>query len=107
MSSYDQLPGQLNLSVRGGDRLSAEIDFNPISLTGSTMAATISSLVGGNTLASMTTTLTDAAAGKVNVSLTGTQTVDLPRGTYRWDLTATDAASVRRSYLTGFVEVTR
>ena len=107
MSSYDQLPGQLNLSVRGGDRLSAEIDFNPISLTGYTMVATISSLVGGGTLASMATTLTDAAAGKVNVALTGTQTDGLARGTYRWDLTATDSSSARRSYLTGFVEVTR
>lgn len=107
MSSYDQLPGQLNLSVRGGDRLSAEIDFNPISLTGYTMVATISSLVGGSTLAAMSTTLTDAAAGKVNVSLTGTQTTALPRGTYRWDLTATDSSNARRSYLTGFVEVTR
>lgn len=107
MASYDQLPGQLNLSIRGGDRLSAEIDFNPISLTGYTMAATVSSLVGGGTIASMTTSFVDASAGKVNVSLTGVQTSGLPKGTYRLDLTATDSGSVRRSYLTGFIEVTR
>ena len=107
MASYEQLPGQLNLSLRGGDRLSTEIDFSPISLTGFTMSATITSLVGGQSVGTFATTLTDAAAGKINIALTGTQTGDLPHGTYRWDLTGVDAAAVRRSYLTGFLEVTR
>ncbi|NBU34571.1 hypothetical protein EB118_18295 [bacterium] len=105
MPSYDQVPGKLNLSFRAGDYVSTEIDFNPISLTGSTMSATISSLVGGGSVAAITTTLTNAAAGKVNISLTALQTLSLPRGTYRWDLTGLQAGNARQSYLTGFVEV--
>lgn len=106
MATYEQLPGELNLSFRRADEVSTEIDFSPISLTGFTMAATIVSLVSGGTVAAMTTTVTDAAAGKVNIALTDEQTAALPLGTYRWDLTADDGTA-RRTYLTGMVEVSR
>jgi hypothetical protein len=105
MAVYEQLPGRLDLALRGGDRLSTEIDFNPISLSGYTMVATLSSVAAGQTVTSITTTLNDAAAGKVTISLTNEQTAALARGTYRWDLTGTDSGGTRRSYLTGFVEV--
>lgn len=103
-ANYEQLPGELNLSFRRADEVSTEIDFNPISLTGYTMAATLVSLVGGGTVASITTTTVDAAAGRLNIGLTDEQTAALPVGTYRWNLTADDGQA-RRTYLTGMVEV--
>lgn len=104
MATYEQLPGELNLSFRRADEVSTEIDFNPISLTGFTMTATVLSLVSGATVAAMTTTLTNAAQGKVNIGLTDEQTGALALGTYRWHLTADDG-SAKRTYLTGMVEV--
>jgi len=104
MATYEQLPGDLGLSFRRGDEVSTEIDFNPISLTGFTMSATLISLVSGGSVASMSATLTNAAQGKVNVGLTDEQTSALQVGTYRWELTANDGTA-RRTYLTGFVEV--
>jgi hypothetical protein len=104
MANYEQLPGELNLAFRRGDEVSTEIDFSPISLTAYTMAASLVSLVSGGTVSSMTTTMVDAAAGRLNIGLTDEQTAALPIGTYRWDLTANDGTA-RRSYLTGVVEV--
>jgi hypothetical protein len=104
MANFEQLPGTLNLAFRRADEVSTEIDFSPISLTAYTMTATIASLVGGGTVASMTTTMVDAAAGRVNVGLTDEQTGSLPVGTYRWEMTANDGAA-RRTYLVGMVEV--
>ena len=104
MANYEQLPGELNLAFRRGDEVSTEIDFSPISLTGFTMTSTLVSLVSGGTVSSITTTMVDAAAGRLNIGLTDEQTAALPVGTYRWDLTANDGTA-RRSYLTGVVEV--
>lgn len=104
MANYEQLPGELNLSFRRGDQVSTEIDFTPISLTAYTMTASLVSLVSGGTVASITTTMVDAAAGRMNIGLTDEQTSVLALGTYRWNLTADDGMA-RRSYLTGVVEV--
>lgn len=104
MANYEQLPGELNLAFRRGDQVSTEIDFSPISLTGFTMTSTLVSLVSGGTVAAITTTMINAASGRLNIGLTDEQTAALPVGTYRWDLTANDGTA-RRSYLTGVVEV--
>ena len=104
MADFEQLPGTLNLAFRRGDNVSTEIDFSPISLTGYTMAATLVSLVSGGTVAGITTTMVDAAAGRLNIGLTDEVTSSLALGTYRWVLTADDG-SARRTYLDGVVEV--
>lgn len=106
MATYEQNPGTLGLAFRRGDTVSTEIDFSPISLDGYTMTATVSSLVSGATVVAMTTEVTNAADGKVNVSMTDEQTASLPVGTYQWEMTG-DAAGTRRTYLTGYVEVTQ
>jgi hypothetical protein len=105
MSTYEQLPGQLGLSLRRGDELSAAVDFSPITMTGYTVTAVITSLVTGNTVTAFTTTLTNAAAGIVNVALTEAQTTALPVGTYGWRLEWDAPGSVRRTALQGQVEV--
>lgn len=104
MPTYEQLPGSLGLAFRRGDRLSTEIDFNPISLTGFTMAASMVSLVTGETVAPVAVQMLDAAAGRINISMTATATLSLTAGTYGWELTGTDSSS-KRTYLQGMVEV--
>lgn len=104
MANYEQLPGELNLSFRQGDNVSTEIDFSPISLTAYTMAATLVSLINGGTVTGITTTMVDAAAGRLNIGITDEVTSTLALGTYRWVLTADDG-SARRTYLDGVVEV--
>lgn len=104
MANFEQLPGELNLAFRRGDNVSTEVDFSPISLTAYTMSATLVSFVSGGTVAVITTTIVDAAAGRLNIALADEVTSTLALGTYRWVLTADDG-SARRTYLDGVVEV--
>lgn len=101
--AFEQLPGALGLKFRRGDSVSTEIDFNPISLVGLGVTATLVSVTSGATVTSAAVTMVDAAAGRVNVGLTKTQTAALPAGTYRWTLIAGDGTA-QRTYLAGFVE---
>jgi hypothetical protein len=103
MPSYDQLPGRLNVAFRASDDFSALIDFS-VALTGFSMSAPITSAVTGDEVAEFVVTVTDAAAGKVNIGLTDSQTASLTPGTYRWQLVGT-AGALTRTYLEGFVEV--
>lgn len=105
MSTYSQLPGTLGLSLKRGDTFSVMVDFD-VSLSGKTVASTITSLVTGQSLLSPTTTVVDATSGQVNVSLTDTQTLSLPAGTYGWQM-SWDSGTEKRTALTGFVEVAR
>ena len=100
-STYEQAPGRLNLSFNRGNDFSALVDFS-ISMTGYQVAASIASLVSGAEIVQFTTVLSDAAAGKVNISLTDTQTAAIPRGTYAWSLIWTENNATRTA-LTGFV----
>jgi hypothetical protein len=104
MATYEQLPGRLNLAFTRGDSVSTEIDFSPTSFAGQTVTATIYSAVSGNVVQAMTTTLVNAAEGRVNVSLTSAQSASLARGTYSWELVATDGIAAR-TFLAGIVEV--
>lgn len=104
MPSYDQNPGTLNLSLKAGDDFSALVDFSPITMTGYTVTAAVSSLVTGGQVVPFTTTFVSAADGKVNIALSDTQTSALPRGTYGWSMKWVEG-QVTRTALTGFVEV--
>lgn len=106
MATYEQLPGEMSLALRSGDDLPAtEIDFS-ISISGFSFTAPIQSTVTGETLTSFTVAVTDAAAGKLTIALTDAQTSGLPVGTYKWSLVGT-SGSATRTYLSGYVEVTR
>lgn len=106
MSTYTQLPGTLNLALRKADEFSTLVDFS-IALTGYTVASSIVSAVTGNEVVAPTTTVVDPSSGEVNVSLTESQTSSMPVGTYRWLLWWDAPGDVRRTALTGFVEVSR
>ena len=105
MATYSQTPGTMNLTVKQGDTLSVLVDFDPVDVTGYTVTSSISSLVTGASVLGLTTSVTDAAAGKVNVSLTKQQTASLPVGSYGWSLLWDTPA--RRTALSGIFEVTR
>ena len=106
MPTYSQLPGSLSLSLRAGDELSSTIDFDT-SLVGYTVTGDITSLVTGQTVTSIATTLVDAAAGQVGIAMTETQTGALAAGTYGWRLEWIAPGDVKRTALAGMVEVTR
>lgn len=105
MATYSAIPGKLNFALRAGDDFSALVDFS-ISLAGHTMSSTIYSVVTGQTVGSFVTAISNATAGQVNVSLAETATAAMPSGTYRYTL-ASVSGTLQRTYLEGFVEVTR
>jgi hypothetical protein len=94
----------MNLAFKKSGDFSSLIDFN-VSLASYSVSATVTSLVTGATVIPFTTTLADAAAGQVSVSLTDTQTASLAAGTYGWQLDWTAPGSVQRTALSGTVEV--
>jgi hypothetical protein len=79
MTAYNQLPGQMSLSFKRANDFSSLIDFD-LSLASYSVTASITSLVTGATVVPFTTTLADASAGQVNISLTDTQTAALAAG---------------------------
>ena len=102
MATYDQLPAKLNLRWSVGDDFSALLDFD-VSLVGYTAAAVVYSTTIGATVATFTTTIPDALAGKVNIALTDTQTAALGPGTYGWQLTWTIGTTTRTA-MDGFID---
>ena len=104
MTTYTQLPGTMSLAFKRGDDFSTLIDFN-VSLASYSVSATVTSLVTGATVIPFTTSLADAAAGQVSVSLTDTQTASLAAGTYGWRLDWVAPGGVQRTALQGVVEV--
>jgi len=105
MPTYTQLPGTLGLAFRRSDELGATVDFST-DLTGYTVTSHIVSAVTGQTVTAITTTLSDAAAGVVGLALTETQTAALSAGTYTWRLEWVAPGDVKRTALSGMVEVT-
>jgi hypothetical protein len=106
MATYAQLPGSMNLAFRRGNDFATVIDFDGTTLVGYAVTASVVSQVTGATVVPMTTTVADAAAGQVGVSLTDTQTAAMPAGTYGWRLDWTAPGDVKRTALQGTVEVT-
>jgi hypothetical protein len=102
--TYEQAPGQLNLSFVRGDDFSALIDFDPLNMTGYTVTASMTSLVTGAAVQPFTTTFVSAQTGQVNIALTDTQTSALARGTYGWSMAWT-VGNATRTALAGYVEV--
>jgi hypothetical protein len=104
MSTYSVLPGTMNLAFKKSGDFSALIDFD-IALTSYTVTASMTSFVSGSDVQSFTTSVSDAAAGQVSVSLTDTQTAALAAGTYGWHLDWVAPGGIQRTALTGTVEV--
>lgn len=105
MATYNQLPGPMSLGFKRGDSFSTVVDFDGVAFTGYALTASLTSLVTGDVVQAFTTNAIDAAAGQVSVSLTAAQSAALAVGTYGWRLDWTAPGLVRRSGLSGTVEV--
>jgi len=105
MATYDQRAGKMHLSFNRANDFSSVVDFDGMTLTGYTVSAMVVSLVSGSTVQAMSASVTDAALGKCNVSLTDTQTGSLAAGTYGWQLDWVAPGSVQRTALKGTMEV--
>jgi hypothetical protein len=105
MATYSQDSGALHLSIVRGDELGTVIDFTPTDLTGYTVASDIHSLVTGETVATATVSIVSATAGTVNLALSETETSALKVGTYGWRMYWDASGNVRRTALSGTLEV--
>ena len=103
MPNAPQEPGRLNVSFVRGDAWGQLIDFStPANLTGYTFTAGLYATTTGDLVQAITCTVSDAAAGTVNLSLTATQTAAIPAGTY--ELRVAWGPTARRIY-EGYAEV--
>lgn len=85
MATADQSPGVLNVSFTRGEQWGLLLDFDdPASLTGYTVTAGLYSTVTGAAVQAVTVTTVDLSVGRVNLSLTSSQTAGLAAGTYEF-----------------------
>lgn len=109
MPKYSVLPSNLDIEFIRGDEFGCLLDFDQ-DLTGYTFSAPVyvvasvraGVFTAGTTFLNFTITNVDLAAGKVNLSLTETQTQSFTPGTsYRWYLRWVAPGGVTRTPLSG------
>lgn len=106
MPTVATTPGSLNITVQSGDELSQLVNFW-IPLSNYTFQAEIVSPLTYATLENITVTEVASSTGKLNLSMTESQTSAIPAGSYLWRFIWTSPAGVRRTVLEGIFEVTR
>lgn len=104
MSTYSQEPAVVHLAFVRGDEFGATVDFSN-DLSGYSLSASVFSLVSQQNMAPLSVSVVSQTAGIVTVSLTELQTSLMPAGTYGWNMYWDAPGSVRRSALSGTVEV--
>jgi hypothetical protein len=97
MPAADFSPGRQDVVYRTGDTRTVEVDW-PLDLTGRTPVCVLLSTVTGELIDTLTSQVTDASAGKINVTFPATLVV----GTYVWAMRLDDDTTGIR----GYVEVT-
>lgn len=113
MSTFSQIPGDLDLALVRGDEVTFSAVFAGVDLTGYTVTAAVYSGFGADATATPVTvptvTVTTATANSVTsstvqVSLTETQTTAIsPTGSSRWYLRWVSPGGVTRTVLSGNV----
>jgi hypothetical protein len=111
MAAYNQLPGELNLSLIRGDEFTFAATFN-VDLTGYTRAASIYNDQTNAELAVPTMALTTSTVGSVTTStvtftLTETQTAALSASRMRWFFRWVTPGGYTRTVLAGTVRTTK
>lgn len=104
MATVSTLPGTLNFALRRSDDFSTLLDFS-VSAEGCTVRSEVVSAVTGSVAAEFATSVIDAAAGQVNLALTGEQTAALAAGTYLWRNVWDQPGGVQKTMFTGYIEV--
>ena len=114
MSDYAIVPSTLNIQFVRGDEFGMLLDFDPVNLTGYTFVTDVyevASVSGGvitrgPSLSPFTITNVDLSAGKINLSLTETQTQSFNLAkSYRWYLRWVAPGTVTRTVLSGSISV--
>ncbi|MGA0336542.1 MAG: hypothetical protein ACO3LD_09845 [Luminiphilus sp.] len=114
MATYSVLPASLNLVVLKGDQFGMDVTFST-SLVSYTWESEVfestktvnSNYPGGlstegDTAATFTVNVVDAAAGELNLELDETTTASLNEATaYRWFLRGVAPGAVTRTYISG------
>jgi hypothetical protein len=111
MAAYNQLPGELNLSLIRGDEFTFAATFN-VDLTGYTRAASIYNDATNAELAAPAMALTTATSGGVTTStvtftLTESQTTALSAARMRWYFRWVTPGGYTRTVLAGTVRTTK
>lgn len=107
MASSPDLPGVLNLALRAGDEYGKLLTYG-LDLTGYTVRTVIYSLVTGQDVSTVTTSVTPGASSSaVNIALQESVTASLAAGTYgiRQELVA--PGNVQQTRIDGKLEVVR
>lgn len=73
-----------------------------VDLTGMTVASEVRAAVGGELVATLTSTISDAVTGEVTLSATAVQTDAWPIGKYKYDIYRTDGTTARNTNASGF-----
>jgi hypothetical protein len=102
MTDFNQVPGELNITVGLGDDLTLTLDFD-IDLTGYTFSASVVSEFDGQATA-FTYTAVNLSTGRFQISLTDTQVSALGKAIHKWYLIGT-VGTVSRRYLAGAFEI--
>ena len=97
-------PGTLNITLKKSSDFSAVIDFDT-SASGVTVTSSILSFVTGEPVGSFATTVMDAAAGKITISMLPAASAAMGSGTYKWQHVWDYAGPSQKVMLTGLVEV--
>lgn len=99
MTTYQQMPGRLDIEVGLGGDFSMLIPFkigeSPFPLTGYTFESKVDGVA-------ITVTNTDLASGQITLSLTDTQVIALGAGKHTWYLIWTLAGISQRVFAGGF-----
>ena len=106
MAYAPQLPGTLHVAFVRGDDYSTLLDLS-ISLVGYSLDAQLYSLTNGQTVATPTVSVVDAAAGKFNLTLSDAQAAALPPGTLGLRIRWTAPGDYKRRAFEGTCEVRR
>lgn len=104
------MAGFVELTVEQGANFSTTIDVKDgtntiINLSGYTVAAQMRKSYYSTTANSFTTTITDASAGVITMSMTGANTANLTPGRYVYDLLLTSGTGVKTRVIEGIVTV--
>jgi hypothetical protein len=103
MATYDVLPGSMNIELKSGASFGVVVNFSGQTLTSSTATSTISSLVTGQTVATIQTVILNNE--NVSLSLSASGVTEIPKGSYRWDHRWYQPGGIVRPILSGIVEV--
>lgn len=113
-ADYDQKPETLNLAVKRGDDLAPEITITvgcsgttPFAITDYTVTSEVLSLVTGDVVRTVTTSIVNGPGGVLRVSLPESEQAELPVGSYGWRLRWRSPSGVNRTPYAGVFEVRR